>query len=592
MDALDGFALPDRYEAREVLAASDAEVIYRGVDRTLRREVLLKRPGPALALTLAETGDESRALREARALAQLRHDGIVRLLDVVECKGGPLLVLEPTPGEPLAEALEREGKLSPADVRRLGVRLADALQAVHAGGAVHRGLSSANIILRPDGDPCLAGFLFAKFSRASIGISSISYGGGAAAEESPTAAAKVLPSHPAPEQIHGQSADARSDIFGLGCVLYRCLTGVDAFPTMLATGWSPPRSPTEIVPEVPKELAAVIMKCISRSPLARFPTAGDAAAAFAAASCERTNRRVSGAALATAAAAAVAILLMLRPDAGPLEEPDPGRGESVPLATGLGTAGSPRGLRRDEYTSSHALLIGIGDAYPANGFARLPNAVTDIDAIRERLLSLDFPDENVTVLRDRDATDEQIRFELGRLSADLGPDDRLFVYYAGHGERHERSGESGWLVPADGVALARDRTRSKWIRFEEIAAISRDTAAKHVLIAMDCCYSGRIATDRSVSERRYQERYLTQVAHFVLCSGRDEPVTDGATGHSPFAASFLDALGEDGIAMTASELAIRIERDFIALGVDQQVLFSPLHGKGDGEFVFFLDGAE
>src|SRR6185295_18457358 len=87
----------------------------------------------------------------------------MRLLDVMETPGGPMLVIEPVEGETLADRFERGGPLAPAEIQALGIRLCDALEAVHAVGVVHRGVSAENIVLRADGTPCLAGFVFAKF---------------------------------------------------------------------------------------------------------------------------------------------------------------------------------------------------------------------------------------------------------------------------------------------------------------------------------------------------------------------------------------------------------------------------------------------
>jgi len=590
VNAPDGFELPDRYDIREVMVSSDAEVIYRGVDNKLLREVLLKRPGPGLAATLMETGDESRALREARALASIQHDGIVRLIDVLECPGGPILVMEPQPGETLSDRLDRDGRLTAEEVRTIGQRLADALEAVHASGAVHRGLSPANIILRPDGDPCLAGFLFAKFCRSSIGISSISYGGGKL-EENPDEPPKVLPSHPAPEQLYGQAADARSDIFGLGCVLYRCLTGEDAFPSMLTAGWSPPKPPREIVPDAPRALSDAVLKCLSRSPLGRYPSASELSATLASLPAERAGFTLSKRTMISAAAGALALavagFMMTGDDSS---ETDSSRGAMVVPQDGR--AGAARGTHALKYASSHALLIGIGDVYPKNGFQRLPNAVSDVDAIAAELPSLGFAPENTTVIKDGEATGLRIRQELGRLSEQLEPDDRLFVYYAGHGERHERAERSGWIVPADAKSFDDDISRATWLSFDAFVDVSKLTEAKHVLIAMDCCYAGRIAAMRGSSAQRYEERYLTQDAHFVLCSGRDEPVSDGTGDHSPFAAALLEAFSLDQLAITGSQLSIMVEQHLLEANAKQQAQFAPLSGKGDGEFVFFLNSDE
>src|SRR6185503_18500345 len=110
----------------------------------------------------------------------------------------------------------------------IGIELCQALEVVHAASIVHRGIAEHAVIQRPDGSVCLTGFVFAKFGGHEITVSS-SLDYRASDQKSESGGPVALPRHPAPEQLAGEVAGPRSDLFALGCVLYRCLTGVAAF---------------------------------------------------------------------------------------------------------------------------------------------------------------------------------------------------------------------------------------------------------------------------------------------------------------------------------------------------------------------------
>lgn len=590
-----GFTVPERFEVHEITVENDAEVMYRALDKTLHREVILKRPGTVLAQTLAETGDTDRALREARALAPLRHDGIVRLLEVIECEGGPLLVMDPIPGVTLAEKLEHEKRLPVPEVITIGMELADALHTLHAAGAVHRGLSTANIILKPDGKPCLAGFLFAKSCKSSIGISSISYS--AAGEDDPEEAPKVLPTHPAPEQLYGQAADARSDLFGLGCVLYRCLTGQEAFEGMLSSGWTPPQDPSKLAPGISQVLSAIILKCLARSPLARYQSGAELKAELDEASRVKEKPAILklpvmlGSLAAVAVVTTVAVMMM----GGQGDTPQM-RGSAMMSADDDlgGRADRYRGETGDylaDYGESHALLIGIGDHYSEIGFNRLPNAERDVEAIAKKLEEMTWEGWKVKPLLGPAATRDNIRKELARLERVAGKEDRVFVFFAGHGEQYEKNETSAWIIPADAKPVTEDQDRLTWLDFTRFTEFFNRCSAKHILVAMDCCYGGRIVSSRAASARQYEDRYLTNPAHVVIASTRpNEEASDGVRGEgSPFAQAFLQAFTLNQPAVTSSEILSEVRRTFL----DEDVPHDPTLGypgnRRSGEFVFFLE---
>lgn len=574
----------------ETLFEDHERVELRARDRTLAREVLLVR---RKEVPLAGAAAGERVLREARALAGISHPSIQKLHDVVAEPAGTVLVLEPVTGEALAARLGTDGRLPPSEVRALGIALADALAAVHAAGAVHRDVSERNVLLRADGSPCLTGFRLAKPTVAGL-QTSLEYGR-KAGEGAPEHAG--LPAHPAPEQLGGEAASARSDLFALGCVLYRALTGRAAQPEMLEHGWRAPSDPARLVPEVPTGLARLVLACLARSPVGRPRSAAelrDALQALASPASEArsSTRKPAGRRLVPGIAAGLVLLAALvgwRLFAG--KAASPASAEARGLAAETASASSPGALFEPGFHRSHALLIGIGEAYRKHGFAPLANTVPDVEALEQALRALPSDRWETRLLTEDAASYDGIRAALETLGAALEPEDRVLVYYAGHGVPHERSGSSGWLIPADAETLETDPARTRWLHFDALDRFLKDASAKHVLLAMDCCYGGRLAASRSASARAYEGRFLTRPAKVVLAAGRaDEPVSDGmAAGHSPFAQVFLDALHPGAGAITSSMLHAGMLRAFAEREVPQTPVLAFPPDVAPGEFVFLLD---
>lgn len=578
-----------RYELLETLLADGERVEERARDRTLGREVLLvRRRRPAAEV---EAGGQERALREARALAGLVHPGVQRLYDVFEQDGEVTLVLEPVGGETLAGRLEAQGPLAPGEVRELAISLAEALAAVHAAGAVHRDVSEANVLLRPEGGVCLSGFRLAK-PVAQGAQTSLDYQRRSAPGRAEPAHA-ALPTHPAPEQLGGEAASPRSDLFALGCVLYRALTGEPAQPGLLEQGWRAPVDPSRLRPQVPRSLSRLVTACLARSPLGRPRSAAELAAALRALGGAPPAGEGRAARARLAASVAGGLVLALGAGAWLLRPAAPAAG--TPLERGIGlepaAARSSQGTFGASFHRSHALLIGIGTSYRRGGFAPLPNAARDVEALRETLAGLDRDNWETRVLLEEQASSEGIRAALVELEAALEREDRVLIYFAGHGVPHPSSGTSGWLIPADAQVLERDPSRARWLHFDVFERFLKDAQAKHVLLAMDCCYGGRLATARSAAPGAYETRFLTRPARVVLAAGRaDEPVLDGvAQGHSPFAEVFLEALRAPRDAITSSMLHSTLLRAFAERDVPHTPVLAFLPEVGPGEFVFLAN---
>jgi len=188
--------------------------VYRARDARLERDVAIKRLSAS-----AIGGDEARArvLREARAAAALTHPNIAAVYDVLETPDGLVIVMEYVPGESVAARLTR-GPLPVEEAVRVGLQIADALIEAHDRGVIHRDLKPANVHLTPGGKAKILDFGIAR------SVSDVPRG---SAADPASEAGRIIgtPGYMAPEQMSGGRADARTDIYGVGLLLFEMLTG-------------------------------------------------------------------------------------------------------------------------------------------------------------------------------------------------------------------------------------------------------------------------------------------------------------------------------------------------------------------------------
>ncbi|MBI1914270.1 MAG: serine/threonine protein kinase [Planctomycetes bacterium] len=239
-------------------------VVLEAKDEELQRRVAIK----VLARERAQDpAAKTRFMREARAAAAIDHENVVTIHHVGEEGGVPFLVMPLLRGESLESRLKRAGRLSPAEVIRLGQEVAAGLAAAHVRGLVHRDIKPGNIWL--DAETGRAKILDFGLARAADGTEGLTAPG-------------VIPGTPAfmaPELVDGQPADARSDLFSLGATLYRCATGRPAFagPTLTAVLRAvtahDPVPPHQVNPAVPGPLSDLIMRLLAKDPSARPPSA-------------------------------------------------------------------------------------------------------------------------------------------------------------------------------------------------------------------------------------------------------------------------------------------------------------------------------
>lgn len=290
------------YEIQGLLGAGGMGEVYRAKDTRLGRDVALK----ILPASFARESDRLRRFeQEARAVAALNHPNILAIHDIGQHEGLPFLVSELLEGESLRAILDR-GALPQRKAIDYGVQITHGLAAAHEKGLVHRDLKPENIFLTKDGHIKILDFGLAKLAQKA----------GAAANEMTltsdhTATGVVMgtASYMAPEQVRGEAADPRTDIFAFGAVLYEMLSGDRAFrrdtaaETMTAVLKDDPPDLSTSSPDCPRPvspaLERILRRCLEKSPEQRFQSARDLSFALSALSGTET----SGAARATAAVA-------------------------------------------------------------------------------------------------------------------------------------------------------------------------------------------------------------------------------------------------------------------------------------------------
>jgi len=250
--------------------------VYRARDTRLERDVALK-VLPAEAL-----GDETareRLVREARLASKLNHPHICTIHDVGESGGRTYIGMELVEGQPLSACLA-DGPLPIEQVLRYGQQLADALAHAHARGVVHRDLKSANVMVTPDDQIKVLDFGLAK--RLTDGDLAEATTMSRQSLTEPGMVAGTL-AYMAPEQLRGQPADARSDIWALGIVLYEMAAGRRPFQGQ--TGFELTAAilnqPAPAVPaQVPGPVAGIVERCLAKEPGARYQRGSEAKAAL------------------------------------------------------------------------------------------------------------------------------------------------------------------------------------------------------------------------------------------------------------------------------------------------------------------------
>jgi hypothetical protein len=263
--AVDGRCLGGRYRVGELLAAGGMGEVWAARDVLLDRPVAVKVLGGALA---GDGRAAERLRREARAAGRLDHPNIARVLDLGEQDGRPYLVMELLEGESMAARIDRAGPMAPAEAARVVAAVADALQAAHAAGVVHRDVKPGNVFLTTAGE-----------------VKVLDFGIAAAAGEADLTTGLLLgtAAYLAPERALGRPATPAADVYSLGVVLYELLAGRRPFEAgsdielAMAHVNAPPAPLGLVAPSTPPFLVAACGQALAKDPVARPPSA----AAFA-----------------------------------------------------------------------------------------------------------------------------------------------------------------------------------------------------------------------------------------------------------------------------------------------------------------------
>jgi eukaryotic-like serine/threonine-protein kinase len=250
--------LAERYELSEQVASGGMTSVWRGHDRVLGRDVVVKVLHPELA---ADPSFRARFHEEAVNAARLTHPNIVALYDTGEQGDVAYIVMELVNGPTLREALGRHGPLPPSRAARLSMEVAAALDYAHQAGVCHGSLKPGNILLADDGTVKVADFSIAR----------------AATEEDPGRTGEVLGAdgYLAPEVVSGDDADGRADVFGLGACLYEMLTGRP--PGADPSTTIPPRA---LRAGVSRDLDTIVRQAMAPDAADRFQTVQAMAAAL------------------------------------------------------------------------------------------------------------------------------------------------------------------------------------------------------------------------------------------------------------------------------------------------------------------------
>ena len=257
-------------------------------------------------------------------------------------------------------------------------------------------------------------------------------------------------------------------------------------------------------------------------------------------------------------------------------------------------------LNRDDiYDDSWAVIIGI-DKYKYSD--KLNYAVKDEEAVKDMLISkFDYPEENIRYLTDEEATLSNIKLNLGEVATSAGEDDRILVFYSGHGETLTGADESetGYIVPFEGKI---ENLYATGLAMDEILRTCQMSKSKHMLFLMDACYSGLMTENVKSLAKPIEQGYLSKVANekarqIITAGDIDEQVIErDEWQHSAFTKNLLAGLDNwesdtdnDGY-VTADELGTYLRK---SVTEDSDFQQTPQKGRfrnsGGGEFVFFSE---
>lgn len=260
-----GSVVGGRFEILAVLGSGGMGVVYKARDRELDEVVAVKmlKTGAGEDLSTAA----GRLREELRLARRITHPNVLRTYDLGEVAGIPFISMEYVRGVTLAQLLEHTERLAFSAGLSVAKQLCQGLAAAHAEGVLHRDIKPANLILQPNGNVKLMDFGIARRLRRS--------------EPGHTVEGWLVgtPKYLSPEQLRGEEPDARADVYASGVVLYEMFTGASPFTgsshaeLVSQTLEASPPPPSVHWPEMPPELERILLRCLEKDPVERYPGA-------------------------------------------------------------------------------------------------------------------------------------------------------------------------------------------------------------------------------------------------------------------------------------------------------------------------------
>lgn len=260
-----------RFKITGILGQGAMGTVYRAHDPLLDRTVAIKTVGCAGMSRDEAAVFEERFFREARSAGRLNHKNIVTIHDVGRSDDLAYIAMEYLSGQSLREVLDSSVALTVDRSADIAAQIADGLEFAHANGVVHRDIKPANIMVFDNGSVKIADFGVAQMSSGAETVAGVSFGS---------------PKYMSPEQVAGQKADGRSDIFSLGAVFYEMLVGrppfvgddLDAVLYQVLNG-APPL-PSTFIPNLSRGFDRIVARALAKDPEKRFQHAAEMAAAL------------------------------------------------------------------------------------------------------------------------------------------------------------------------------------------------------------------------------------------------------------------------------------------------------------------------
>ncbi len=528
-----------RYDLLRLLGTGGMGEVYLARDAMLDRPVAIK----VLRDVAAGAPEARRALqREARAAAALDHPNICAVYEVgTDTHGRDFIAMQYVEGDTLADRL-RAGGFDVKAALDLVAGIAEALDAAHRRGVVHRDLKPQNVIITPSGQPKLLDFGIASLRKIAPGQSLETTG----THVEPVGLTGT-PAYMAPEILQGREADARSDLFSLGVVLYECLTGVQPFLGRTAQEtWGrilhvEPRPPSELRRGIDPALDTVCRRLLAKDPASRFQSAAEVRGALEVVRerpepARRANRwrwRAAGsAALASVGAAAVWWSVAT--------------GTALPAAPPDAAAWYARGsdaVRQGAYGTGRKALEEAIRLFPdyALAHARLAEALSELDderAAQTALIRVSALTPNQWLLGEED----RLRLAATRASV-LRDHDEAIQAYAKLAAL--RPSDAGALVDLGRAQEAAGRLADARTSYEQATRLDQQFAAGFLRLGVIVGAAG--AVEPALASLAEAERLYTLASNV---EGQVETLLRRA--------AILDQAGRFGEALRAAEQAERL----------------------------------